>query len=117
MLDENVMLVLKVAACDLYHDQVERKKIGHALCEGYIQTEWATHAVGTRSGILFHCQIESEGGEYFVNFLLSIKDLEAGADVLRKIAESGRYGVGIGLGTLPIPAFYRFRDLRPHRLH
>lgn len=117
MLTEGVMTVLKAAACDLHRNGVERMKLDHNLCMGFIQTEWNTHTVGSRSGVLFHCQIESEAGEYFVNFLLNTKDLEAGADILRQLEEAGESGWGIGIGTLPIPKLYEFRDLRPHRMH
>ena len=87
MLDDRIKLSLKVAACELHLDGFDQKFIHTDVCTGLIHTTWQTHMLGTRAGILFKSQIDSEAGEYFVNFLLSSIDLKTGSELIRKLIE------------------------------
>lgn len=111
MLAEEVRAALKMAACDLYLNRLERMRVATEVCSGYIETGWETHSVGARSGILFRTQIDCEQGDYHVNFLLSVGDLERGAGRLRDRIERGEYAVGTSEERFPCEALYEFHDL------
>lgn len=117
VLDEEVCDTLRIAACDLHLHRFDRMKITGGTCEGVIQTEWTTHVVGSRSGVLFRAQIFVEDGDYFVNFLLHENDLTRGADVLRKMRENGD-GAWVRIpGMIPVQELYEFKNLRRKKLN
>ncbi len=119
VLPDNVILVLKMAACDLQRRQQERMTILNDVCEGVIETEWKTFSVNTRSGVLFKTEIESDKGKYWVNFLLSKSDLERGAEILRERFDEGSE-IGINQPEpFPVAELYEFADMRPpkHKLN
>ncbi len=116
VLDEDVCAALKLAACDLALRKLDRMRISLDVCEGIIQTEWRTHVVGTRSGVLFRAQITEDTGDYFVNFLLHEDDLKRGADYISEVREK-RYSMTTAEGTLPVPELYIFKNLRKEKLH
>lgn len=102
---------LKMTACLLHLERRDRTLISSDVCDGTVSTEWATHAVGSRSGILFRASISASGGDWRVNFLLHTRDLECGADILRE-----REAVSLGPwrrseGRIPCAALYEFSDL------
>lgn len=111
MITDEVRAALKMAACDLHLKKWERMHIVSDVCNGIIETAWDTHLVGTRSGVLFRTQIDSETGDYRVNFLLSTDDLERGAEVLREMEEKGQGVWGTSPEPFPCPALYQFYDL------
>ena len=114
VLSDRVKLSLKVAACELHLDGFDQKLISNAVCTGLIKTSWSSHMIGTRAGILFKAQIDSETGEYFVNFLLSSKDLKTGGELIRKLTEEPVL-MTRGRGTIPVEDLYRFEDLYTQR--
>ena len=111
IIDDDVRAALKMAACDLYLNKWDRMNIVNDVCNGVIETKWDTHSVGARSGVLFRTQIDSETGNYMVNFLFSTKDLERGADILREMKEQEGSGLAVASGRFPCEALYQFYDL------
>lgn len=110
MIPEDIRSALTMAACRLQMQGWDRMNISGDACEGIIETEWKTYSVGARSGVLFHCQVAGEGGDYKVNFLLNVRDLENGAKVLRDMEENrGAWRDG---GRVELPELFEFRDLR-----
>ena len=116
LIDEDVKCAIKMAACDLFQRKIERNKLRNDVCEGYIQTEWKSRAVGARSGILFHAHITADDGDYQVNFLLSEDDLERGAEFVRDIEERQESTLR-GNFRVPVEELYVFKDLRKHKLN
>ncbi len=117
VLDRTIIATLKVAAAKLHEARIDRSPITSDCCTGVIQTNWDSHLVGGRSGILFRSQIDEESGSYFVNFLLSRDDLERGAEIIRDM-EARSLGTYQTLSErIPVPDLYKFHDLRKHRLH
>ncbi len=114
ILDEQVKLSLKVAACELHLEGFDQKLISNDVCTGLIKTSWTSHMLGTRAGILFKAQIDSETGEYLVNFLLSSEDLKTGGELIRKLREDELY-FARGRGTVPVEELYHFEDLYQQR--
>lgn len=115
MLTDEVCAVLKAAACELHLKKWDRMPIASDVCDGIIETKWDTHAVESRSGVLFRTQLEGEKGDYFVNFLLHTKDLEHGAEMLRELNEQEDWGVlERQTAHFPVEEMYRFYNLR-HR--
>ena len=112
VLTDEIRAVLKMAACELHLKQWDRMHIHSEVCEGVIETAWATKVVGARSGVLFRTQIDSEEGEYLVNFLLNDDDLERGAEFLRELREAGAAPTGVAEEPFPCRDLYRFYDLR-----
>ena len=117
MVSDDLRNVLKAAACNMHLQRLNRMVIKHELCDGIMQTEWDSHMVGIRSGVLFRSQVEYEGGQCQINFLLSEQDLEAGADVIREMEEHGEGVWEESFEDFPVPALYEFVDLRRHRMH
>lgn len=120
MISDEVRNVLKAAACDLHLKRCDEMRIENDFVSGIIKTEWDTHIVGSRSGVLFRAQVDCEDGiDYQVNFLFHEKDLERGAEIIRQMEEHGD-GDWIEDSThIPCPELYRFHDLRgpSRRLH
>lgn len=116
IIDDEIRSALKAAACNLHLQRVERMKISSDICGGIIQTKWDSYSVGGRSGILFRTQVERDEGDYFVNFLLSTADLEAGADIIREM-EEGLGSWNASEDPFPVPALYHFRDLSARSLN
>lgn len=114
---DDVRTALKMTACQLALDKLDRMRISHEVCEGIMQTEWKTHVVGSRSGVLFRAQITEETGDYFVNFLLNEDDLKKGAEVIRQMREEGSLGWHETDERFPVEELYHFYDLRKHKLH
>ncbi len=117
VIDDHIRAVLKAAACNLHLQRIDRMVITSDVCGGIIQTHWDTHAVGGRSGVLFKCQVERDGGDFFVNFLLSTSDLEAGANIIREMEEQGFGRWDTVQERFPVPELYKFHDLRKRALH
>ena len=119
MLPDDVCAALKYAACNLYHQQKAAMVIKSDVCDGFIETDGTSHSVGGRSGTLFRAKIEVEDGEYLVNFLMNGKDLERGADILRRTIEEGELVRGTDTDRIPCDELYKFHDLsrRSHALH
>ena len=111
LIADGVRNSLKAAACNLTLKKWDKMHIVNDHCTGRIQTAWTTHNVGGRSGVLFRAQVESDDGEYLVNFLLSTEDLERGAEILRKMEEGGQGMWADGSGQIPCPELYEFYDL------
>ncbi len=108
-----VRAALKMAACDLQRKKWDRMHIQSDVCGGLIETAWKTHAVGSRSGILFRAQIDGDSANgYMVNFLTSIaEDLKRCADVLHEMEERGEEKWSAAQSPFPCEALYRFDDL------
>lgn len=117
ILSDRVRGALESYACKLHLDRVDRIKITSPACGGYIQTEWKTYTIGMSTGVFFRCQVEIDGGDCLVNFLLNKKDLEVGAETIREMEENGPGGWNISQGRLPVDELYVFYDLRPHNLN
>lgn len=119
MISDDVRAALKMAACDLSLKKWERMHIVNDVCNGIIQTAWDTHIVGTRSGVLFRAQIESETGDYKINFLLSTADLERGAEIIREMHEKEGTPWSETSSPFPCSELYQFYDLseRSRRLN
>ena len=118
MISDHVRTALKVAACDLHLKQWDQMHLTSDVVEGIIKTEWNTHVVGTKSGVLFRAQIDCENGtDYKINFLLNEEDLKHGAQILKEMEE----GVGghweSSSTRFPIPELYEFYDLRGPSRH
>jgi len=112
MLDDAVRTALKVAACDLHLKRWDTMHIMSDVCEGIIATSWSTHTVGARAGVLFRAEVDAEAGLYRVNFLLNIKDLERGAELLKaREDEEEEYWVQNPV-RIPVAELYMFEDLR-----
>ena len=111
IISDEVANALMIAACDLYLKKWDTMHIVSDVCEGIIETSWNTQMVGIRSGILFRTEIVSDTGPYQVNFLLSIEDLERGAEALREMEERSGIPWGFSTETYPIPELYEFHDL------
>lgn len=111
MLDDDVRTALKKAACHLQYKRWDRMHIESDVCGGLIETAWKTHVVGSRPGVLFRAQIEGEEEDYFVNFLLSVDDLERGAHVLREEEREGNVWADSST-SFPCEDLYRFENLR-----
>lgn len=120
IIPEEVCAALKKAACELHLKKMERMQMRSGVCEGVIQTDGETLSLSARRGVLFRSQFDWDGGGCKVNFLLSVDDLENGAETLRRMMEE-EYEDGEWLLSdepIPIPELYEFYDLRaPRRLH
>ncbi len=114
LLPEEVKLSLKVAACELHLRGLDEMLLSDDHCMGLIKTSWNTVSYGNRSGILFKSSVESETGEYRVNFLLNRIDLETGSALIRRLKEDPTV-VLTGKGRLPIDELYQFEDLYRYR--
>jgi hypothetical protein len=116
VLDDNICAALKRAACELSLSRRDTMLVSTVVCNGVIKTAWTTQSVGTRSGVLFRAQLESDKGPFKVNFLLSEDDLKRGAELIKEI-EEGRTGTywGKSPGMLPVEALYDFYDLTEPR--
>lgn len=117
MIDDETRATLKAAACNLHLQSIDRMTISSDVCGGIIQTNWDKHSVGSRSGVLFRCQVEHDEGDFFVNFLLHTRDLEAGAEIIREMEERGFDRWDESHEKFPVPELYKFYDLRKHKLH
>jgi len=116
MLGDEICSFLKMVACELALQKIDRKRITHELCDAIVQTDWQTQVVGARAGVLFRAQVFAEKGDYFVNFLLNEDDLKRGGDVIRRIREHTPDWGELSEDQL-IPELLEFRDLRKHKLH
>jgi hypothetical protein len=122
MLDDEIRLALKKAACCLSLASMDAMRIRETGCEGHIETEWRSYTVGGRSGILFRCAIETgaRGGEFRVNFLLNRSDLERGREILERYEAGESDSWERGTAAIPLPQLYDFSDLNNRqstRLH
>jgi hypothetical protein len=117
IISEDVLASLKLAACELAYNKIDRTSINTDFCEGVIQTEWKSRSVGGFAGVLFNAQIFGEGEDYFVNFLLNETDLARGADIIREIHDGNKGNWGISLERIPVEELYEFRNLRRHKLN
>lgn len=113
----NVRLHLQYSACDLVLKKQERMKIlGNGPCNGIIETEFKSICIGTKSGIMFHAHVESDAGEYKVNFLLSEKDLKTYGKKIKQYIKYCNLRGPIAY-TRDFPAeINEFRDLKKTRL-
>jgi hypothetical protein len=119
-ISDEVRNTLKAAACDLYLKKWDEMRLENDLVSGTIKTEWDTHMVGGRSGVLFRAQVDCEDGtDYKVNFLFNKKDLEQGAQIIRQMEEHEGGDWADAPARIPCPELYRFYDLRgpSRRLH
>lgn len=119
MVPDDVCAVLKYAACDLHRQRKAAMVIKSDVCDGFIETDGKSFAVGGRTGILFRAKVEGEEGEYMVNFLLNEHDLERGAAALRRLVEEGKLVYNASDSPIPCSELYRFRNLngRSHAVH
>jgi len=120
MISDDVRNALKAAACDLHLKKWDEMRIENDIISGIIKTEWDTHMVGGRSGVLFRAQVDCEDGtDYMVNFLFHERDLERGAEIIRQMAEREGDDWQDSPVHFPVPALYEFYDLRgpSRRLH
>ncbi len=118
ILPDDVRVALEAAACNLHLNKTDSMHFSSNVCNGIIESPWKTYAVGARSGILFKAQIESDAGDYLVNFLLNTTCLDEGRDFLKRLEENLK-GTWIPRdGHLPVEALYQFQDLAPStKLH
>ena len=113
MISDRVRTALKLAACDLHLKKWDQMHIVSDIVEGVIKTEWKTHLVGVRPGVLFRAQIDCEDGtDYKINFLLNEDDLEHGAKVLREMEERAGGDWQTSSTRFPVPELYQSYDLR-----
>ncbi len=121
LLSSEVSAALQVAACDLYFKRWDKMRIEGDVCVGTIETEWKTFSVSARTGILFRAKVETETGGYKVNFLLAKKDLEKGANALRKKHDEESLMRREAAERFPVEELYQFDDPQPprsnHTLH
>jgi hypothetical protein len=117
LIEDDVRAALKMEACRLSLEKIDRRKMSNSVCDGIIQTEWTTHVVGGRAGVLFRAQITEETGDYQINFLLNEDDLKRGTDFLRQMKEEEGRRWGEASERFPDPDLYVFYDLRRHKLH
>ncbi len=119
VLPDELRTALKIAACEMYDDRKPLLRFDHTLGAGEIDTEWLHRMVGNRGGILFRARIETDDGEYQVQFLVNSDDLKRGAKRLKKVIERhGETWTYLPLETLGVIA-KEFDDLRarPRRLN
>jgi len=112
VLSDSVRSALKLVACKLSQKKLDEMRFQNSIICGIIKTEWKSHMVGTRAGILFKSHIDCEDGEdYQVNFLMSTTDLENGSEAIRQI-EEGNDGWWERLSDrIPIQELYQFENL------
>jgi hypothetical protein len=111
LIPDHVRRALKIAACYLHLHKLDEMPISKSLCAGFIKTKWSSHMVGNRAGILFKSSVALEEGEYRVNFLLNQRDLERGAETLRRY-ENEEAQWNFAFDEAPVEALYEFEDLR-----
>lgn len=121
LLSDEERNTLKAAACLLALDTKDENSFVTRTAEGTVKTEWKSYVIGGRSGILFRAQFDTETQkDCQVNFLLSKKDLERGAEILRELEEGGgdEWDTVSSRACLP-RELYQFEDLRksPRTLH
>ncbi len=107
---ESVRDTLKITACDLHRKRWNRMPVIGDTCEGTLETRWDTHSVGSQSGVLFRAQITTDNGTWRVNFLLNVRDLERGAEMIREY-EEGETPPWVRISGVDCPALRDFRDL------
>lgn len=113
MISDDVRNALKVAACDLYLKGWDTMHIESDIISGIIETQWDTHSVGGRSGVLFRAQVDCEDGtDYKVNFLFHTDDLKRGSEIIREMHEREDGEWKESPTRIPCDALYRFYDLR-----
>jgi hypothetical protein len=121
IISDDVRAELTIVACAMSKGRVERQKVNGNYCGGVMTSEWSSHSIGGRSGILFRAQLDGHDGEdYKVNFLLSEDDLKRGVKKLEKRLKENDLGKGnwiSGEGKIPIPELYDFYDLRKRNVH
>lgn len=108
LLPQEVIDGLRRAACTLYAKRFDQMHIDDELMRGSIETEWRSHLIGTRSGILFRARIDcTKGEDYRVNFLYSEDDLKRGAECM--LEEGIESGTPIfTTARLPVDELYEF---------
>lgn len=114
LIPDEVRTALEVAAYKLQLDGFDAVRIKDDSCAGYLETTWDSHMIGSRGGILFKAQIETDEGAYFVNFLLAEKDLERGAEILRQFEDQELHTRwGVAQGEIELAALYEFLGQQP----
>ena len=113
VIPDSIRTTLKAAACKLKLSGKDTTLIENDACSGIITTAWKTHSVGSISGVLFRSQFDFEGAlDCKVNFLLSVKDLERGVQIIREMEES-EPGIWVNSpGKIAVSDLYRFYNLR-----
>ncbi|PCI30563.1 hypothetical protein COB52_01375 [Candidatus Kaiserbacteria bacterium] len=101
MVPDDVQTALQMAACSLVMDQIGARHVSSTVCDAYIETERKTYVVGTKAGVLFKAQVNSNGGDYKVNFLIAESDLQSGATQLREALEEGDFTAFPGYSGVP----------------
>lgn len=122
ILDDEIILLMKLAACMLEKYDRQRMNFGDADYDGIIETDGQSVSLGGIAGTLFRVDIEtSKDGRYQVNFLLNRRDLKRGAKLLADDAydeedqgpwHTVRHHLPRGEGPMS-----DFRDLRRPRLN
>lgn len=113
MLSDEVRNALKAAACDLALKKWDTMRIESDVISGIIKTNWDTHIVGGRSGVLFRAHIDCEDGtDYCINFLLQEDDLARGSDIIREMEKSEDGEWSRVSARIPCEALYHFENLR-----
>jgi hypothetical protein len=112
-ISDEIRAALTMAACELHLSGKDKMMMDSGVCEGIIQTAWTTHMVGMRSGVLFRAHVTDDTADgYKVNFLINTDDLSLGADLLRRLKDTGETPWGRGFGQVPCPELHQFYDLR-----
>jgi hypothetical protein len=115
LISDEVRSSLQLAACIMALEKRDKTRVNTQYCHGVIRTDWDTHLVCTRSGILFRAHIESadSNGTYLVNFLLSEADLKRGADFLKELEEMEDSGLIWVNSDEPVPCdvLFQFEQL------
>ena len=102
---------LKLEACRLYAKEKERAGFKTPECSGVLLSTRRAHSVGARTGILFKAEVEISGHpECQINFLLSVADLERGAQFVQQVEEANRAVMVPGMVD-ECPELYQFKNL------
>lgn len=111
ILSAEVRTALQIAACEAYvKGQLACIRFVCNVCSGIVESEWKEHTIGSHTGVFFKAQVETEEGNYRVNFLFDPVFLEKGNDSIRQLEESA--GVWMARdGRLPLDEMYQFEDL------
>jgi hypothetical protein len=118
MVPPDLTNILKACACVMRMEKLDRMPIIHDRCSGVMETNWNTHSVGARSGVLFKSAVDYGGISTQVNFLFHERDLKAGAELLRRGGEvRPNEWWATYSGHLDNPDLYKFGNLRPYRLN
>lgn len=111
MLSEEIRTALQIAACHAYvRGRLACMRFTSSVCSGIVESEWKEHTIGSRTGVFFRAQIETDEGNYRANFLFDPTFFETGEEAIRKLEDSAGMWTPQG-GRLPLDEMYQFDDL------